>query len=648
MGAVGEEGARVVEEPVTRAARVRPQEYDAAEQVAVREVARRARALRGDRPPLPLAGRTVVVVDDGVATGSTARAACQAARSRGAARVVFAAPVGPAGCAEELRDAADDVVVLRTPEHFRSVGDWYRDFDQVSDEEVAAAAGAGCGPRPEPAPQDRPADPGTPDRAALDVRIPAGDVGLHRAPVPARRRAAAWSCSSTAAAAARAAPGTATWRWCWTAPGSARCCSTCSPPRRSATAATSSTSRCSRSGCGWRPPGCAAPRRASTPTTPLGYFGASTGAAAALRPRPSPTPTWPRSSPAAAARTWPGSRLPDVRCPTLLIVGGDDEQVLTLNRRASSRLTCPSRLVVVRGATHLFEEKGALERVADLARDWFLTHLTRPDPPATHRHRSTRRSLACCGAGDHRPAARARAEHRPRGGGPALPPGRGRTHVALRCIGADGDVHRPDLRRARRAHRPGSPTCCDGLGRRPRRARLQPAGPRPRAVRRRARHAEARAACSARCSRRSAPSRCASGCSWATRRVLVTTRDALPAQGRRRCATRCPTLQHVLLVGDDAADLAAGRPAPWTSRARWRPPSRTSRSRRPTPRTMALLHFTSGTTGTPRARCTCTRRCVAHHVTGRLRARPAPGRHLLVHRRSRAGSPARRTASSRR
>ena len=92
-------------------------------------------------------------------------------------------------------------------------------------------------------------------------------------------------------------------------------------------------------------------------------------------PRPSPTRTWPRSSPAAAARTWPGSRLPDVRCPTLLIVGGDDEQVLTLNRRARSRLTCPSRLVVVRGATHLFEEKGALERVADLARDWFLTHL---------------------------------------------------------------------------------------------------------------------------------------------------------------------------------------------------------------------------------------------------------------------------------
>ena len=136
MGAVGEEGARVVHEPVVRAARVSPQEYAAAEQVAVREVARRAEVLREGRPPLPVAGRTVVVVDDGVATGSTARAACQAARARGAARVVLAAPVGPAGCAEELRDAADDVVLLETPPRFRSVGDWYDDFRQLSDEEV--------------------------------------------------------------------------------------------------------------------------------------------------------------------------------------------------------------------------------------------------------------------------------------------------------------------------------------------------------------------------------------------------------------------------------------------------------------------------------------------------------------------------------
>ena len=93
-------------------------------------------------------------------------------------------------------------------------------------------------------------------------------------------RAVAWSCSSTAVAAAPAAPGTATWRWRWAAPGSARCCSTCSPPRRSATVATCSTSRCSHSGCGWRPTGCAARRRASTGPLP-----SATSARAPARPR---------------------------------------------------------------------------------------------------------------------------------------------------------------------------------------------------------------------------------------------------------------------------------------------------------------------------------------------------------------------------
>ena len=110
-------------------------------------------------------------------------------------------------------------------------------------------------------------------------------------------------------------------------------------------------------------------------TTPLGYFGASTGAAAALTAAAEPDADVAAVVSRGGRPDLAGSRLPDVRCPTLLIVGGDDQQVLTLNRRAQSRLTCPSHLVVVRGATHLFEEKGALERVADLARDWFLAHL---------------------------------------------------------------------------------------------------------------------------------------------------------------------------------------------------------------------------------------------------------------------------------
>lgn len=108
---------------------------------------------------------------------------------------------------------------------------------------------------------------------------------------------------------------------------------------------------------------------------PLGYFGASTGAGAAL---------WAAADPDARASAvvsrggrpdLAGSKLGSVRAPTLLIVGGYDDVVIELNRRAQERLVCENRLEVVPGATHLFEEPGALEQVADLATDWFAVHL---------------------------------------------------------------------------------------------------------------------------------------------------------------------------------------------------------------------------------------------------------------------------------
>lgn len=103
------------------------------------ETIRRLRAYRGDRPPLELAGKTAIVVDDGVATGGTAVAAIRWARSQGAGRVVLAVPVAPPQTMERLRHEADEVVALATPEPFFAVGEWYRRFDQTSDEEVVAA-----------------------------------------------------------------------------------------------------------------------------------------------------------------------------------------------------------------------------------------------------------------------------------------------------------------------------------------------------------------------------------------------------------------------------------------------------------------------------------------------------------------------------
>jgi putative phosphoribosyl transferase len=111
------------------------------------EIERRQHAYRQGRPPQPVEGRVAIVVDDGVATGSTAVAALRWAREQGAARVVLAVPVAPPQSLERLGAEADDVVVLETPSPFFAVGEWYRDFDQTSDRQVVEALARSAGTR---------------------------------------------------------------------------------------------------------------------------------------------------------------------------------------------------------------------------------------------------------------------------------------------------------------------------------------------------------------------------------------------------------------------------------------------------------------------------------------------------------------------
>lgn len=136
MGAIGEGGVRIVLPETVRRAGVTPEAFDDVERRERAELQRRAERFRGDRPRIPLTGRAAIVVDDGIATGSTARAACQVARAQGAARVVLAVPVAPADWVRALSDAADEFVSLITPPQLQAIGMWYSDFSQSSDDEV--------------------------------------------------------------------------------------------------------------------------------------------------------------------------------------------------------------------------------------------------------------------------------------------------------------------------------------------------------------------------------------------------------------------------------------------------------------------------------------------------------------------------------
>jgi predicted phosphoribosyltransferase len=145
LGAIASGGIRVLNPDVLAAIDISSDEVEAVAARELQELERRERSYRGDRPALDLAGRLAIVVDDGLATGATMRAAAQALRERDVSRIVVAVPVAPAQTCQALRQDADEVVCAVTPEPFTAVGRWYRDFAPVDDDEVRAFLGH---PRP--------------------------------------------------------------------------------------------------------------------------------------------------------------------------------------------------------------------------------------------------------------------------------------------------------------------------------------------------------------------------------------------------------------------------------------------------------------------------------------------------------------------
>lgn len=138
IGAVAEDGTRVIDPEAAAVLGITGGTLDAIVERETAELRRRVATYRGERPPPDLSGRTVIVVDDGVATGLTDTAALRAVRHQGPRRTILAVPVCALDAASRLREEADEVVCLLAPELFYGVGQWYRDFSQVSDQEVVA------------------------------------------------------------------------------------------------------------------------------------------------------------------------------------------------------------------------------------------------------------------------------------------------------------------------------------------------------------------------------------------------------------------------------------------------------------------------------------------------------------------------------
>jgi putative phosphoribosyl transferase len=376
VGAVAEGGALFVDQATCDELGIPSEEI---EEIAVRERAeidRRVRRYRGGRGLIALTGRTVILVDDGVATGGTARTAIRALRALGPRRIVFAVPVAAVDAAQVLATEADELVAVSVPESLMAIGFWYRNFDQVDDAEVVAWL-----ERAARGPDEQEEEELTGDGQTNEVG--AGEVTLEgNLTVP--RGASGVVLFAHGSGSSRFSPRNRYVASVLQSVGLATLLMDLLTEEEEALDEQTGELRFDidflaarvAQATDWLR------RNDATSYLKIGYFGSSTGAAAALvaaAARPD----------AVAAVVSRGGRpdlaapvLPRVRAPTLLIVGSDDHEVLTLNREALEALQCEKQLEIVSGATHLFEEPGTLERVAELAAAYFSRHLATREEPA--------------------------------------------------------------------------------------------------------------------------------------------------------------------------------------------------------------------------------------------------------------------------
>jgi putative phosphoribosyl transferase len=355
VGAIAEDGSAVVNSGMARRIGMTDLQLRDTRRLEGARLRMRALRLRGHRAALDLRGRDAIIVDDGFVTGLPAVAAVRAARRRGAARVIVAAPLASPDAFALLGTEADEVVCPSIPERLGDVGAWYGDVAPVGDEEIAPLLAEHAGP----------AD-GTGTR---DVTVDAGGVQL-----PARLTLVRGAIGAVVVAARPAdGPRDATLARCLAAAGFATLTADLLTDAESRDRAALFdipllTARLSAL-AGW------VLEDRATRALPLGLVGASTSAAAALRTA-ARLPDDVRAVVSCGGRPdLAGERIAAVRAATLLVVGGADREILHLNRRAEGVLRCPQRLEVVPGARHDFAGDEATGALAALAEEWFAAHL---------------------------------------------------------------------------------------------------------------------------------------------------------------------------------------------------------------------------------------------------------------------------------
>ena len=368
MGAIGEDGVRAINDDVVAMVGVTDAEFALVEARAREELERRAARFRGHTTRTPLDGRTAVIIDDGIATGSTARAACHVARAHGAARIVLAAPVAAPESAIALRDDADEVVCIEQPRWLHSVGQWYHDFTQVDDATVIDLLDRAGRRELGATGQHRIA---LPTRIDTEIEIDVGPFVLpgHLTIPPSASGVVIFAHGSGSSrhsprnqfvANRLNAAGLGTLTFDLLTIDEANDRRNVFDIELLASRLATTASRISE--------------HEAVGDLPIGLFGASTGAAAALVAADDPPVPIAVVVSRGGRPDLAGTHLARVTAPTLLIVGGLDTVVLELNQEAQRQLRCEHRLAVVPGATHLFEEPGTLDAAADLAADWFVEY----------------------------------------------------------------------------------------------------------------------------------------------------------------------------------------------------------------------------------------------------------------------------------